>query len=102
MSDLIQAGFDYAALPVESADQLRTWKIEIAAFTDTVESSLVQIGLRFQKAQDELNRQGVKGEGFSAWVESETKYSRSSAYSLINVADKFKDKPLPKFGRSVL
>lgn len=102
MSELIQTGFDYAALPVDSADQLRTWKIEIAAFTDTVESSLVQIGLRFQQARDELNRQGVKGEGFSAWVESETKYSRSSAYGLINVANKFKDKLRPNFGRSVL
>ena len=102
MSDLTQTGFDYAVLPVDSADQLRTWKIEIAAFTDTVESSLVQIGLRFQKAQDELSRQGVKGEGFVAWIESETKYSCSSAYNLINVAEKFKDKPFPKFGKSVL
>ena len=102
MNDLTQTGFDYGVLPVDSADQLRTWKIEIAAFTDTVESSLVQIGLRFQKAQDELSRQGVKGEGFVAWIESETKYSCSSAYNLINVAEKFKDKPFPKFGKSVL
>ena len=102
MSGLIQIGFDYAALPVDSADQLRTWKIEIAAFTDTVESSLVQIGLRFQKAQDELSRQGIKGDGFVAWIESETKYSCSSAYNLINVSTRFKDKPFPNFGKSVL
>lgn len=57
----IQTGFDYAALPVDSAAQLRTWKIEIAAFTDTVESSLVQIGIRFQKAQD--NQQVLKEKG---------------------------------------
>lgn len=102
MNDLIQTGFDYAALPVESVDRLKTWKTEIAAFTDTVESSLVQIGLRFQKAQDELNRQGVKGEGFAAWVESETKYSRALAYNLINVATRFKEQPRLNFGRSVL
>lgn len=102
MNDMIQTGFDYAALPVESADQLRTWKIEIAAFTDTVESSLVQIGLRFQKAQEELSRQGIKGDGFVAWIEAETKYSCSSAYRLIDVATKFKDKPFPNLGKSVL
>ena len=102
MNDMTQTGFDYAAMPVESVDRLKTWKTEIAAFTDTVESSLVQIGLRFQKAQDELNRQGVKGEGFAVWVKNETVYSLSNAYELINVADKFKDQPLPKFGRSVL
>ena len=102
MSELIQTGFDYAALPVDSAAQLRTWKIEIAAFTDTVESSLVQIGIRFQKAQEELSRQGVKGEGFAAWVKAETKYSLSNAYELINVTNRFKDQLLPKFGRSVL
>lgn len=102
MNDLIQSSFDYAALPVESIDRLKTWKTEIAAFTDTVESSLVQIGLRFQKAQDELNRQGIKGDGFVAWIESETKYSCSSAYNLIGVATRFKDKPFPNFGKSVL
>lgn len=102
MNDMMQTGFDYAALPVESVDRLKTWKTEIAAFTDTVESSLVQIGLRFQKAQDELNRQGVKGEGFAAWVESETKYSRALAYNLINVATRFKEQPRLNFGRSVL
>lgn len=102
MNDLIQSSFDYAALPVESIDRLKTWKTEIAAFTDTVESSLVQIGLRFQKAQDELNRQGVKGEGFAAWVKAETVYGVRNAYDLINVAGRFKDKPLANFARSVL
>lgn len=99
---MIQTGFDYAALPVESVDRLKTWKTEIAAFTDTVESSLVQIGLRFQKAQEELGRQGVKGEGFAAWVSNETTYSLSTAYKLINVAAEFKDKPLVNFTRGVL
>lgn len=102
MNELTQTSFDYSALSVGSADRLKTLKVEISAFTDTVEASLVQIGLRFQKAQDELSQQGIKGDGFVSWIESETKYSRSSAYNLINVASRFKDKPFPNFGKSVI
>ena len=63
MSALIQTGFDYAALPVDSADRLQTIKRDIAII-DTL--ACVQIGQKLKEAQAELNMRGKTGSGIAA------------------------------------
>ena len=86
MSDLIQTGFDYAALPVDSADRLQTIKRDIAII-DTL--ACVQIGQKLKEAQAELNMRGRTGSGFQEWVEAETPYALTAAYEMIRIATRF-------------
>lgn len=86
MSELMQTGFDYAALPVESVDRLQTIKRDIAII-DTL--ACVQIGQKLKEAQAELNMRGKSGAGFVDWVEAETPYGRQAAYDMINIANRF-------------
>lgn len=86
MSELTQVGFDYAALPVDSADRLQTIKRDIAII-DTL--ACVQIGQKLKEAQAELNMRGKSGSGFQEWVESETPYALTAAYEMIRIATRF-------------
>lgn len=73
MSDMMQTGFDYGVLPVESASRLQEIKRDIAII-DTL--ACVQIGQKLKEAQLELNMRGKSGAGFVEWVESETPYGK--------------------------
>lgn len=86
MNEMIQAGFDYAVLPVESASRLQEIKRDIAII-DTL--ACVQIGQKLNEAQLELNMRGKSGAGFVEWVESETPYGKQAAYDMINIAKRF-------------
>ena len=86
MNDLIQTGFDYAALPVESVDRLKTVKRDIAIIDKL---ACVQIGQKLKEAQSELNMRGKKGAGFQEWVEAETPYALTAAYEMMRIADRF-------------
>jgi hypothetical protein len=95
MSALIQTGFDYAALPVDSADRLQTIKRDIAII-DTL--ACVQIGQKLKEAQAELNMRGKTGSGFVEWVESETPYGKQAAYDMINIATRFSGNEFQQIG----
>ncbi|MDG4561369.1 MAG: DUF3102 domain-containing protein [Candidatus Competibacter sp.] len=86
MSDMMQTGFDYGALPVESASRLQEIKRDIAII-DTL--ACVQIGQKLKEAQLELNMRGKSGAGFQEWVEAETPYALTAAYEMIRINTRF-------------
>lgn len=86
MSEMIQAGFDYGALPAESASRLQEIKRDIAII-DTL--ACVQIGQKLKEAQLELNMRGKSGAGFQEWIESETPYALTAAYEMIRINTRF-------------
>lgn len=86
MSDMMQTGFDYGVLPIESASRLQEIKRDIAII-DTL--ACVQIGQKLKEAQLELNMRGKSGAGFQEWVEAETPYALTAAYEMIRINTRF-------------
>lgn len=70
----------------------------VNSYHDIAENALWQAGKVLAEAQDDLAKSGYGC--FLQWVESQTRYSKSSAYRLIDLYRSIPESVFPKLGRS--
>lgn len=83
MSDLIQTGFDYAALPVDTALNARAAAERIKLRLKRTVEDIIEIGRELTAVKPSL--EGV----FDAWFEKETGLERHMSYKFMQVYEKF-------------
>ncbi len=84
MSDLIQAGFDYAALPVDAALTARAAAERIKLRLKRTVEDIIEIGRELTAVKDELPH----GQ-FLPWIAAEFEMSHVTATQFMNVAERF-------------
>ena len=87
MSELIQIGFDYAALPVDAALTARAAAERIKLRLKRTVEDIIEIGRELTAVKDELPH----GQ-FLPWIAAEFEMSERTAYNFMDVAGKFGDK----------
>jgi len=94
--------FDYSAygLTANDGNELDVMAMEISGFERSVVSGLWEIGKRLAVAQSKFGKQGAKDSGFTKWIETRTAYSRTQAYNIIGIYNKFPNL-VPNSGRGL-
>ena len=92
MSDLIQTGFDYAALPVDSALTARAAAERIKLRLKRTVEDIIEIGRELTAVKEEFPH----GK-FLPWIAAEFEMTQSIAYNFMQVNDRFGGDKLMNF-----
>lgn len=96
--ELKPAGFDYAGMTADDSSKLCHLAGYIGKAKGEFVTSLVEIGKHLKDAQGVLAAAGCEGR-FTAWVEAECGFSRSTAYRYMDGFDFLGEGNCPSLGR---
>lgn len=88
--------FDYNQLPQDLAERMQIRAVLADSYYDIAENALWQAGKVLAEAQDDLAEDFVGC--FQKWVETETKFSKMTAYRLISVYRNIPESACTKLG----
>lgn len=99
MNDLIQTGFDYAALPVESATRAQIAASNIKLRLKRTVEDIIEIGRELTAVKAELPH----GQ-FLPWIAAEFEMDQKTAFNFMSVSERFGNKLgiIPNFKPTIL